>query len=69
MDNYYRFKTLVRLEQAQAEDFLVATYGLSPFQAYTFCVGVPEIDNETLAYTFGCMDEARGLTKVTDQLQ
>lgn len=68
MDNYYTFKSLYGTDNDAAEKFLVDTYGMSLFQAYTFCASAVTIDNEMLAYTFGCMDEARGLTTPANQL-
>lgn len=68
MENLATFKALLKQDSNLAEQFLVETYGMSAFQAFFFVQRLP--DDVTLAYTFGALDELRGLAgAVTDQLK
>jgi hypothetical protein len=58
MENLTKFKELLKVSSNLAEQFLCDVYFLSPFQAYTFVLGITgqEVDDLTLGYTFGAMD-------------
>jgi hypothetical protein len=68
MDNYTTFKTLLATSEDAAEEFLRDTYGLSYFQAYTFVMGLPNVSEHELSYTFGALDAYIGAATLLDQL-
>lgn len=55
---YSTFKNLMEAGHCEeAEELLCKEYAMSPYMAYTFCAGVAQTNWETVAYSFGQLDQ------------